>query len=1053
MRERLVVPSERHVERLAQEHVVAETRHALRARLLDDLAPAVKLASPEATRLALAEALRAVAWDDELLAPVARAGSIAWLRTVDAIDAAIGALRAAGIDAACLARVEARARGGSVARRARMLRRAFVALDEALRAAGREDGRAAGALLAVAIARADPSAVRAAAGAERIVARGVVAWDAAEAAWWRALDQALRRAASGGGGGGGGCRVELPMFASTFDVPLDAARDRDPLEVVFDDVGRLLDEPPLPSPIEPVLGDLRLAAPPPVATVARVELRQADGARAQARAAVDVVVSELARGVPLDAIVIGVPRVDEEVLAPLRSALTEARVPAYDPRGPAPIAAGAVSTALDAHALASRGLPRQDVARLVRSRYLDARKLTGLADPRPARRLLERLADALERTPTVAGPDPVFCLEATARAGGGEEAAALARRMGELLWSVERATKRGEHVTTARALWSELGFPARAGFDAKVTLARDDVAVGLARVELVALAADAHAWEVLAVALGQYEQAAAELSVSGAALSSEAFRHELVRALEAGAPPPGAGRAGAVRVARLAELSGERVACLIVLDANEGVLPGASARDPLLSEAFAAAVAAVDPAHALPDAARRSAVDLAALAQAVDRAERVVLVWRAAGEDGEAMAPAPVVAWLDRGGAPTSRWSSVALGRHPPLSEGEARVAALARGSDEERARLAPEAARRARVERVREALHGSGAGREAALRDDPALVGDLRAAAAAGDAIAARATGALGLATATLPVTQLERFARCAFLGFASHVLGARDEEPPSDTPDARQSGTLVHDALAAAFRASAHLWSARPRDDGTIRAVALEAADRVLAREAAASRVRRVALEQMRDDVLRVLAWSLADGEWDFAFAEQAFGDGREGSWPALELGDGDDDTAGTEGASLRLLGKIDRVDVAHEGSGVRVIDYKRGGATVKQAPRELARGAFQAPLYARAAAAAQGLTPGVARVEGMYVPFAELSPSYAPPSAWAKAWRDAMADGDAGAVRLALAVVRSVRSGLVAPMPPDDRVCARCAYDGACRRPRFIADEDDAAAGAEP
>ncbi|MEO6418476.1 MAG: hypothetical protein ABIP39_03675, partial [Polyangiaceae bacterium] len=136
----LVVPSERHVERLAREGQLAETRSALQRRLLEALAPTVKLAPPEATRLALAEALRVVAWEDDLLKPLVAAGSLAWLRTVDAVDEAIAMLRASNTPLSSLEKAERQ--GGGAGKRAAMLRRAMVALDVVLVRAGQVDGRA-----------------------------------------------------------------------------------------------------------------------------------------------------------------------------------------------------------------------------------------------------------------------------------------------------------------------------------------------------------------------------------------------------------------------------------------------------------------------------------------------------------------------------------------------------------------------------------------------------------------------------------------------------------------------------------------------------------------------------------------------------------------------------------------------------------------------------------------------------------------------------------------------------------------------------------------------
>ncbi|HWL87575.1 MAG TPA: hypothetical protein VNO21_17345, partial [Polyangiaceae bacterium] len=213
---RLVVPTERHVERLSREGIACETRARLVRRLLEALASEVAFASPEITRLALTDALSAVAPDDPLLGPIARGGARVWWKTVDSIDAAIGALRAADTPVSALDRVEVQ--GGTLGRRARMLRTALVALDRALSAAGLVDGRSAGVVLARAIAAADPKALASTVGSARVVARWIVGWEPVDLAWWRALDAALARV-------GGGATLELPTFASR----LDATKERDPL--------------------------------------------------------------------------------------------------------------------------------------------------------------------------------------------------------------------------------------------------------------------------------------------------------------------------------------------------------------------------------------------------------------------------------------------------------------------------------------------------------------------------------------------------------------------------------------------------------------------------------------------------------------------------------------------------------------------------------------------------------------------------------------------------------------------------------------------------------
>ena len=102
-----IVPSERHVERWAREGRKVETRARLKGRLFDELVRDRSLATAAEVRLALAEALPPVAAGDPLLAPLARGGQrgSAWERTLDSIDGAIGALRAAMVSDESLARV------------------------------------------------------------------------------------------------------------------------------------------------------------------------------------------------------------------------------------------------------------------------------------------------------------------------------------------------------------------------------------------------------------------------------------------------------------------------------------------------------------------------------------------------------------------------------------------------------------------------------------------------------------------------------------------------------------------------------------------------------------------------------------------------------------------------------------------------------------------------------------------------------------------------------------------------------------------------------------
>ncbi len=1013
----LVVASERHVERWTRDGGMVETRARLRARLFDLLVDDRVAATAIETRLALAETL-AAATRDRLLAPMAREGGDAWERTVDAIDAAIGSLRSAGTHEESLARV-ARDNRGAAGLRARMLLDAMRALDAALDARGLVDARAVGARLARVIATLPESRVLAAVGAGSVVARFVLDWDGADAAWWRALDEALVRA------GGEGARVELPSFEPS-EGKLDPSRENGPLDVLSEDVARALDAPPTPIAIEARLGDLRLAGPPSSDVRTRVTLRAASDAEGQARAVVDAVRRAFARGCGIEEIAIAVPRFDEAAVGAIRRAFDEARIPLFDARGEAPIESGVVSFAMRALSVGARGLSRLDVAALARARYVDARKL----DVEPA--ALVDLANALERTPSASAGDPRAALEATARASAlddpalAETRASLALRLVTVVEPASRSMTRIEHVAAARAIFLGLGIDPLAARAFERALASDAAPEGVARAELRAVARDAHAWEMFHAALVDYEAAVARLGIARAFAAPHVFRHELARALDARAGRPGAARAAAVRVAPLVDLAAEDLALLVVIEAGDGALPSRAEGDSLVHDSLAPALRAIDPAHAPAPLAVRTARELTSLALAASHARAIVLTRRARDEDGAAIAPSPVVAWLERGGVASATWRASPLDG-PAVSAREARLRRVSREDGSS-------SARRARIERTREARF-----EHADAPRDP-ILGDLESDDALPLTIARALTAETGGGDRALAVTSLERFATCAFQGFAQHVLRARRERPLREIPDARESGTLMHRALAVAFKATAQLWRQRPRDAERIRAIALEECDAILRTESLASPLRRLAFARVRDAVAATVEWSLADEAWNFVRAEQTFGDGRRASWPALVLDDGE--------TVLSVRGSIDRVDEGHGRAAVRAIDYKSSKRAAESGMRALGDTAFQVALYAHVAADALR----AAERAGLYL--AAPRPDDVGPklkkdfdARWSTL--NATREGDALSPieASALDVVRRVRLGGLAPRPSDDSACVMCDSSGACRKPRFaIAREDD-------
>jgi ATP-dependent helicase/nuclease subunit B len=1008
---RVVVPSERHVERMASGSLVFETLTTLQSRLLAELAPDRTIAPPEVARAALIRALELAAHPGSFLEKAALAGPRAWLRTVDAVDAALALVRQTGcVDA--IARI-AREENGE---RARVLLHSHRTQDETLARLGHFEARAVNEVLCAAIGETTPQRLATVLGATELFARFVVSWQPSELALWRALDRSLAPL-------GGRAVIELP----TFDVALDSARTSSALDRLSDEIAAALDDAPVTVPIEARLGDFRFLDTSPPDATDRVRLEQAADAAVQAWAVAEAVHDALARGLAPERIAILVPTAADEVLRSIRGTLAEIGVVAHDSRGRAPATSPLVAFALRTLEVADDGLRRADLASLVRSRYADARALSGLTDEAQARAVLRSVAEALESTPRARADDPVQAVELTALAstmvarrtrGADRSLSKVAGYAAALLRRAVLGRTRAEHATRARALWSALGLAAQAVRGARELLARELSPTGIARAELEAIAFDAQAWEAVALALDAYEAAAAKLGVAKAVASNETFRTELLHILGAPSPKPASGRAGAVRLVRAADVAGEPLDLLVIADFNDGVFPPRASLPAFFSTAFDERLRELD--ARFPTTSSQAARGLAELALAVCAAERIVLIHRARDEAGAILAPAPIFGWLERGGKKVEVCHASAL-RNRPLTVAQAELRELARSPERAQA-LAPSAARRARREQAREAFFSGGA-----IGDRAEDIGALVAQAPA-HRVLAEETGGAGTPMA---VTSLERFAACAFQGYASQVLGARELRANADAPDAREQGSIVHGALAAAFRATVSLWAARPRDEGAIVRRALEAADDFLQRGASSSGLRRLALDEARRDVLRVVEWSLKDEDWDFSTAEQPFGDGRPGSWESLMMD--------REGARLLLRGTIDRVDVGHNAAAVRAIDYKLSESAAARGTRGLGEVAFQLPLYARAAA----LHYEARTSDALYLPTRVKGPlPQGPTKAHAEAWARAclLVEGRASFETRALEIIQAVRAGGLAPTPADPHVCESCSFDGGCRKPRF-------------
>jgi ATP-dependent helicase/nuclease subunit B len=1017
----LVVESEAEVRWSWECGHVALTRNDLRARLRARLAPELVLAPEVAVRLALSDVLTKLAATETWLKVALERGGSAWVDLVVSIEATLAEahrmtwygplIRDSGL------------RGDP---RARTIAAAARELERVLARAGLSHPAAEDDHVARAVARVPPEEVVRVLGSRQVTARGIVSWLPADLVLWRALDARLSLL-------GGAASIELV----TFERPLDAARATDPPGRLVDAVAEALDAAPRTLPITPVLGDMSGGAT--LESSARVELRKADGVQAEARAIANAVREALSAGTAPDQIAIALAE-EAPVRGPVVRLLEEFGIATHLAGDDALAGSGLVTSVLEALAVAERGAPRLAVAALLRSTYLDARTLSGLADDGAARAAIHGVARALERTRSVAAECPSEALARTVLASDGLDPevrvmlAATARRVGELFERAVSGSNRAEHVVRARRFVEAMGMGARAGHGAADQLAGDLPSSALRRAEVSAFVRDAKGKRRLEAALDTYQVSAERLG-SAAPVSFESFRLELERALRADAATEDVPSVAAVRIGRLSDLPSRPLALLVFADAHgEALEPGALGVTLLDAATRARLTDAVEPALRPSIFAARDA-NAVRLASAAHAARRIVITSATRDDDGALREPHTIVAWLERQGVHTTTWRDTVIVDRP-LSDHEERLRALgrARRSSAELRALAGPVAERAELEARRERSFG--------LRDDQAD-GALSAggANAAIQAILVEETGGSGR---PMSVTSLDRFGACRFQGFAAQVLRSRKRQLLSEVVGPREEGILLHGALAAAFEATRRLWSERPRDAQAIRVAAHRAATAFLGRETAASRLLRATLDEVGDRVASVVEWSLRDESWDFGLAEAGFGK-RADAWEAVVLGN--------DRNTLRLAGSIDRVDVSHDGAGLRIVDYKRSEDGARRLTEDLGEASFQLAVYARAATC--GLEKTV--TSGMYLATRRLSPDHrtrGSEAAWLRA--HAPEDGLPRFERRALELIQTVRGGDLAPRPARPEVCRFCDHDGACRKPRFVIegaladDADDARSG---
>lgn len=865
-----------------------------------------------------------------------------------AVDDALGQLRRAGATTADLQRA-----GGA---RAALLADALQHTDARLEALGLRDLRAA-TRQALSVVASAP--LRELQGISRARVRGVSQWEHAELELVEALHRRLVSE------GGTGVVIELPVVPEQLGAAL-----RDAVSVLSARLEqRWANESDHP--------ELEFVEPTPQRARPLVvqAAHEASEARAVARAVLDAVAGDTA----LDRIAIVPVDAGEPFLEPLRAELAAAHLPFSEAWSRPVSAAPEAHAALELLRLAIGPLLRDALVDVLRAPDLELGALLG---ERPGAGFVEaiaRLPVRVDRT----GSELLGALAARRRFTDPQherelEALSTAERvLGALLARFARLREVGTRRAfrdRARALFAELGL---------LTASRRALQLALGYAEradaapLSALGQNAKAGRAIDLALERVVAAAEQLGISEETLELADFHEEFAVALAAVGPSQGAGRAGTLRIARPSEVAGLDWDLLIVCRAASSSLDWqGSSSDGVLD---------ADLVERLPVSRRplsagdRALFTRVALASAMSRSRTVVITWAKRDARGSSGASRLVLGL----GSGSQRVEPAS-----PLDPAAHRVRGMPTPSEDVQ--------RRARLELARQAFF---AAPDSALDASNGLAGPL-------------APWVGGEAQRPLALTQLERYARCAFLGFSGVVLRAVRDDRVGDGLSARERGTLIHEALAVALQGTRAVFGSRPAEE--LEREALTRAEQFL-RSQISSNLRGAALDAALEDVAALLRWSFAnsDGIW-FAEAERAFGHGQ--AWSALPVGE------------HFVSGRIDRIDSNSDGSAVRIIDYKTGGAM--KLTGEQGNQLLQPWLYAQKVAQEYQAT----RISSGYLSLQRRKPD------WKAAVEESAPDAPAIADKLLRAeeLILSLRSGRVPARPAVPGSCERCDARDICRRP---------------
>lgn len=281
----------------------------------------------------------------------------------------------------------------------------------------------------------------------------------------------------------------------------------------------------------------------------------------------------------------------------------------------------------------------------------------------------------------------------------------------------------------------------------------------------------------------------------------------------------------------------------------------------------------------------------------------------------------------------------------------------------------------------------------------------------------------------ASMSPTSLERYATCPFQYFAEKLLHLGSVRTvPNDHLPALTLGTLIHSTLRQTYERLTELqWPDSHLAEDKLRRAITDAARDVFEHHAATQGTGHALLWNLAKEQIvdLVCAAVLADQEEyrESAFRPKAFEVEADGF---IELG--------SNGAGLKVHGKLDRIDVRSDPPGLRVVDYKlKQGTEQKTEDRNLLLAAIrgfrlQPPLYAFMRARSM---PEPEEVQFLY-----LAPRWEKQISRSAFPRSVLSKPAGEAIKKTLrTLIQGIERGAFFILP--DGYCDHCEFPSVCRR----------------